>query len=366
MRRVLLLAIGLALLAAVPARANDVTSSCTLPGGADVDCSTWHSSSVTLHWQWEPFGSETSTDQCNTRTISTDTSSAGVSVTCVVTWGPDSASHMATVRVDKTPPKVTGATPARPPDYNGWYNHPVAFTFQGSDALSGLASCETVTYTGPDGATAAVTGGCRDVAGNRGVGSFPLAFDDTAPAPAQVQIEPENRSVVLRWTAPADAARVLVVRASTQAARSAKTIYRGSGDDVKDRGLRNGVRYRYRVTVVDQAGNATTTHTSAIPTSSTLRPVSGTEVSAAPRLTWKPLRGASYYNVQLFRGRTKVLSAWPHGAHLQLPSAWRFRGHHRHLKAGIYRWFVWPGYGARNAQRYGAMVGRSSFRVVAH
>jgi hypothetical protein len=363
MRRALVLAALLVLAAAAPARANDVTPSCTV-GGASVDCSSWHSGSVTLHWTWDPFGSETATSNCDTRTFGSDT--AGTDVQCSVQWGPESASYKVTIRVDKTPPRVTGATPDRPPDYNGWYNHPVAFAFHGSDALSGLASCETVTYAGPDGATAAVTGGCRDVAGNRGVGSFPLAFDDTPPAPAQVQVEPENRSIVLRWTAPPDATRVLVVRDSTRSARAAKTIYRGSGDDVKDRGLHNGVRYRYRVTVVDQAGNATTTRTSAMPTSSTLRPVSGTEVSAAPRLTWKPLRGASYYNVQLFRGRTKVLSAWPHGAHLQLPAAWRYRGHHRHLKAGIYRWFVWPGYGARNAQRYGSLVGRSSFRVVAH
>ena len=45
---------------------------------------------------------------------------------------------------------MTGATPDRQPDANGWYNHPVGFGFAGTDATSGLADCTPVTYEAPD------------------------------------------------------------------------------------------------------------------------------------------------------------------------------------------------------------------------
>ena len=347
--------------ASAPAHANEVDPSCTLSNLTHVDCSNWHSSSVTLRWSWTP-GGETSTTGCGTTTISGDTPPAGLSVPCTVFWGTDFAGSTAIVKVDKTSPSVAGAAPARPPDHDGWYNHPVVFSFSGSDALSGLASCDSVDYSGPGGAGAAVTGGCRDVAGNRGVASFPILYDATPPAPAQVAAEPGNDSIKLSWVAPADAATVHVARA-TGAAAAPKTIYKGSGDDVTDRGLRNGVRYSYTVTVIDQANNATRTTTSAVPTASTLRPLDGTLASAPPRLTWRSAKGATYYNVQLLKGKRKILSAWPHGAHLQLPLTWRYRGHHRRLATGKYRWYVWPGYGARSAHRYGGLLGHSGFRI---
>jgi hypothetical protein len=168
--------------------------------------------------------------------------------------------------------------------------------------------------------------------------------------------------VRLSWVPPPDASTVVVER-QTQSSARAKTVYKGMGRDVTDKGLRNGVRYRYTVTVLDQAGNANETKASAVPTASTLRPVNGTALSAPPRLTWKSVKGATYYNVQLFRGKRKVLSAWPHGSHLQLKAKWRYRGHRLRLKPGTYRWYVWPGFGARSSQHYGHLVGRSSFRV---
>ena len=352
--------IGLTLVFAAPAQANTVTPSCTLRG-SPVTCANWHSGDVTLRWNWDPEGTETATDGCGTVTFSSDTPSGGASVKCTVSWGPVDVGYTATVRVDETLPAVTGVTPSRPPDYGGWYNHPVAFTFQGFDALSGLGSCDNVQYSGPQGA--AVTGSCRDVAGNRTIASFPVSYDSTPPAPAQVNAEPENGSVKLSWVAPPDASSVVVERSQNTAAARWKTVYRGSGDDVTDRGLRNGVRYRYAVTVLDQAGNSTSTDASAVPTASSLRPVKGTSVSAPPRLTWKRVKGASYYNVQLFKGKKKVLSAWPHGAHLQLRTTWKYRGHKRRLKTGTYRWYVWPGFGSRPAQRYGSLIGTSSFHL---
>ena len=67
-----------------------------------------------------------------------------------------------TVNYDATAPQVTGVNPA--PDPSGWYTQPVVFSFLGVDGLSGLDSCPTVAYDGPDGADAFVTGICLDKA----------------------------------------------------------------------------------------------------------------------------------------------------------------------------------------------------------
>lgn len=342
------------------AHANDVTPICKV-GGSTVGCSTWHSGDVNLSWGFDPNPPDRTTG-CDFQKFSADTPAEGTSLTCTAFWGVDFAGATATVRVDKTKPTVTGMTPSRPPDYGGWFNHPVAVSFTGADGLSGIASCDAVQVAGPDSAALQVSGGCRDVAGNRTVASFPIAYDSTPPAPAQVAAEPQNGSVRLSWVPPADASSVVVTRQSEASAR-AKTLYRGSGHDVTDKGLHNGVRYRYAVTVLDQAGNANTTNTSAVPTASSLRPVQGTSLGTPPRLTWKSVKGASYYNVQLFKGKKKVLSAWPHGSHLQLKAKWRYRGHRLRLKPGTYRWYVWPGFGARASQQYGRMLGKSSFRI---
>lgn len=340
------------------ADANTVTPSCSLPSLLPVSCAGWHAASVTLRWTWNP-GGELSTSGCQTQTFATDTPPPGPTVTCTVTWNDGFAGNKATVLVDKTPPAVSSATPARAPDHDGWYNHPVPFAFHGADATSGIASCDTVTYAGPGGPGASVSGGCTDLAGNRGIAAFPISYDATPPAPARVTEAPGNRSIRLNWVAPPDAASVRVHRLSAPQ----KMIYAGRAGHATDRRLQNGVRYRYSITVFDEAGNATTTRASAIPTASKLRPLSGTVVQGPPRLTWRRARGADYYNVQLFKGKRKILSAWPHGAHLQLRPAWRYRGKHRRLVPGVYRWYVWPGFGLRFEHRYGPRLGGSSFRV---
>jgi hypothetical protein len=83
---------------------------------------------------------------------------------------------------DATAPQVLGASPARAPDANGWYNAPLTLTFQGGDVTSGVQACTSVTYGGPDSGTASVSGSCRDRAGNQsGSSSFALSYDGTAP-----------------------------------------------------------------------------------------------------------------------------------------------------------------------------------------
>jgi hypothetical protein len=78
--------------------------------------------------------------------------------------------------------------------------------------------------------------------------------------------------------------------------------------------------------------------------------------------------GAAYYNVQLYRGRSpvpkaKIFSAWPARPQVALTRTWKFGGKTQRLTAGLYTWFAWPGIGAKAANRYGPLIGQSSFIV---
>jgi hypothetical protein len=142
-------------------------------------------------------------------------------------------------------------------------------------------------------------------------------------------------------------------------------VYRGSAHDYVDQGLTNGTRYTYTVTTLDAAGNQSAPASiSTVADGSTLRPFIDTEVFQAPSLTWAKKSKASYYNVQIYLGKSKVLSIWPKTTSLKLRSKWRFNRHSYSLKPGLYRWYVWPGVGRMAAHKYGALVGSSTFRVV--
>src|SRR5215212_5343709 len=123
-----------------------------------------------------------STSGCDVQTLSTDTPSSGTPKTCEVEWlNGDTVTVVKRIHVDTTPPTVTDASPARGPDHDRWYNHPVEFVFHGSDASSGLQGCSAVTYGGPDSASAMATGICRDVAGNVASRDGPLLYVSTPP-----------------------------------------------------------------------------------------------------------------------------------------------------------------------------------------
>jgi hypothetical protein len=136
-------------------------------------------------------------------------------------------------------------------------------------------------------------------------------------------------------------------------------------------GLRRST-HSFEVHAIDAAGNVDATGavhrwTIAAPrrartTSALLAPRAGARVTSPPLLVWRRVRRASFYNVQLYRGRVKVLSSWPTRPRLQLRARWTYLGRQRKLTAGTYRWFVWP---ASGANRYGRLLGQSTFRVAA-
>jgi hypothetical protein len=260
------------------------------------------------------------------------------------------------VRYDGTPPQVTGASANRPPDAGGWYNHPLVVSFHGSDTTSEIEACTQARYAGPDAGAASVGGSCRDRAGNGSTAaSFALRYDATPPSLTGVTAKAGNGSVVLRWAASPDTALVEIRRGGV-------VVYRGTGRSFTDTRLENGVRYRYTLTGYDEARNAASSEVGATPTAPLLAPKAGATVSAPPRLVWKAAEKATYYNVQVWR-RGKIFSAWPTGTSLQLKRTWTYAGRRHRLSPGRYRWYVWPGYGRRAQNKFGRLLGWSTFVV---
>jgi hypothetical protein len=110
-----------------------------------------------------------------------DSGSTSVAGSCVDTAGNQRALAFP-LKYDATAPAVTGASAARAPDANGWYNRALVVSFAGSDATSGVETCSAPTYNAPDSASASVSGSCRDRAGNTSaLGSFAFKYDATAP-----------------------------------------------------------------------------------------------------------------------------------------------------------------------------------------
>jgi hypothetical protein len=265
------------------------------------------------------------------------------------------------IKVELSSPAATVA-PSRPPDSAAWYNHPLAATVTAT-AFSGIASCTSTTYAGPNSTAATLSATCVDNAGKTvNVVSAPFAFDVTPPS-LTAAADPGDGSVQLSWQAGGD----LAPTASITVTRSPGdgTVYSGNSTGYTDTSARNGTRYTYTITARDVAGNASTQTVVATPAPRLLQPVANANVqmSAPPVLTWTPVRGATYYNVQLYRHGAKVLSMWPVHAKLQLPRKWRFEGHRYRLKPGRYGWFVWPGFGKRSAGRYGHRIGARTFVV---
>jgi hypothetical protein len=320
------------------------------------DANGWYRSPVAV-----AFGGSDATsgiDSCTSASYSgPDTSGATVSGSCTDKAG-NSAGGSISLRYDSTAPSLTAAL-ARPPDSNGWYNHPVALAATGTDAGSGIDSCTGGTYSGPVSDTASLTATCTDKAGNSTSQTVTFKYDSTPPKLTNVTVTTGNGTATLRWKATPDDVRVVVARMPGPHGGVA-TVYQGDQHSFTDSRLHNGSRYRYVLSVTDPAGNVTTTRLSAEPLA-LLSPPQGQKVKHAPLLRWSRIAGADYYNVQLFRGGHKILSAWPVGTTLKLPGTWKYGGHRQTFGKGRYRWYVWPGYGPRKAAKYGKLVGGSAF-----
>jgi hypothetical protein len=352
MRRALLLAVVLAVAGPAVAQAEPlITRTCN----GSSTCSNWFTVPVRLDWT-VAGGSPVS--GCVDITLTQDT--IGSQQGCIASDGTDTVDRTVIIKIDKTPPLVTGAAPDRLPDHDGWYTRPVTFTPQGSDATSGLLGCDKPSYAGPDSVSASIVATCRDVAGNSASRVFALSYDATAPDIGAALITAADRVVRVFWPSVGTAQ---LVRTPGPAGSPSGVVYEGPGAGFIDREVRNGRQYRYVLTVSDPAGNAASRDFTAVPGPYLISPAKRAVVNAPPLLRWTPVRGARYYNVQLFRGKRKILSAWPRKAQLQLKQRWRYRGRRYRLVEGRYQWYVWPGEGPRAARRYGDRIGARSFVV---
>jgi hypothetical protein len=320
----------------------------------------WYARPVTVGFTGSDGGSGVAS--CTSATYSgPDSASASADGTCRDVAGNVSATASLALKYDATPPAVT-ATPGRKPTAAGWYNHAVSIAFAGTDATSGIDSCTApVRYAGPDTSTGTISGTCTDQAGNQSSATLPLKYDSTPPRISDVATSVASGRVTVKWRSSGGLAAT-VLRAPGRGRAKVSIVYHGTATSYRDTSIKKGVVYHYTVATTDAAGND-----ARVKVAASLRlqmtPAAGAVVHAGDALTWVKSAGATYYNVQLFRGNHKVLTAWPLTARFRLPHAWTFSGRRQTLARGTYKWYVWPGHGPRAAARYGRLIGTSSFRV---
>jgi hypothetical protein len=187
-----------------------------------------------------------------------------------------------------------------------------------------------------------------------------------------------NLSVSLSWKPPArDFDHVDVVQ-SAGAGGDEKVVYSGKKKSFVAKGLTNGIEYRFLLIAYDKAGNrASGVAVVALAQQQTLlAPPNGAVLTKAPLVKWKPLKGARYYNAQIWfepagSGRAvlaatasrKVMSVWPTKPSFKMKKSWRFGGKKFTLKQGRYLLYVWPGIGPKSADRYGKLLVQAEFRI---
>ena len=329
------------------------------------DAGGWYNHRLSVDWGGSDPGFGSGISSCSSYAYGgPDAASVQPSGGCTDKAGNASAPVTFSFRFDATPPTGIAAAPARPPDHDGWYNHPLAVQWSGSDALSGIASCTSADYGDAAAAGPAVlSGGCTDQAGNS---SDPLAFDldydETPPVFGRLALTALDGTVLLRWRV-SGATHVSVSRSPGVGRATTSIVYEGSAAAFADRKAENYVPYRYVVTAEDAAGNTLRRTAVATPKPTLFAPRPGARLGAgsAPVFAWKPDARARYYNLQLWLDGQQVGSWWPSRARLALPSHWRFAHAGHRLGAGNYAWYVWPGRGPKRAGRYGPLLGKSTF-----
>jgi hypothetical protein len=318
----------------------------------------WYVSNVTVRWI---VAGET-WHNCLTTTLVADTPGQRMSCSARNDTTGEEASKSVTIKLDKTAPVVVHTSLERQPDSNGWYNRPFSIAFIGTDVTSTLASCPALRYAGPDTPGSALGGVCTDHAGNQAPASFAFKYDATPPMVFAVHAKLGNKTAEITWRASDDTHLVHVTRAPGRNGQGESVVYSGAAKGFRDKRLSVGRSYEYRVTGVDEAANRSDRTLKIVATGALLTPAPGARVKVPPTLSWTPLKGVRYYNVQVIRGR-RVLSAWPTRPGFQMRRTWRYNGRRYRLKPGLYRWYVWPGIGKISAGRYGKQLGSSTFVV---
>jgi hypothetical protein len=247
-------------------------------------------------------------------------------------------------------------------------------TSTGVSTVTVQATTVATTVTATATATTTVAAGPQPAVPDR-PGQVGLSSPPPPPAPGRVtrlSARPGDHRVTLTWVLPTSPSFAYVVLSRSRARASASraparelVVYRGRRRRFVDRHLKNDVVYRYVVVAVSTSGaRSAGVAVLARPSLRALAaPVMNARVSSPPLLRWVPTRRATYYNVQLFLGKEKLLSLWPSKARLQLRDSWSYAGKTYRLSKGRYTWYVWPGFGDRSKPKYGPLLGQSAFVV---
>lgn len=357
-------AVGLALFLILAAAAAASTPTISYSIDGIVGTNGWyrgstHGNNVVVHWS---VSLDATATNCLAAVTVTGPSS-GTTRSCWAQNADGTATAVTRVlKIDATPPSIT-ARLSRKPDFHGWYNHPVEIRWSGTDATSGVASCNAKTYRGPDSGAAAVSGGCVDRAGNSAVSEVGLAYDATPPALRNVTEESTTAADVLSWSSSSTSDRI-VVRRRIRGRRARTTMFNGVASGFTDTTVHPGTQYVYSVRSFDQAGN----HSRVVSLAGRLKILTLIKrpyvpiAAPNPILRWRRVDGADYYNVQLFRGSRRIYAVWPTMHQVGLPTTWKWSGQSYHLSPGQYRWYVWAGFGPRRAARY-QIVGSGRFSM---
>jgi hypothetical protein len=285
--------------------------------------------------------------------------------------------------IDTVPPETTIAS--GPPASSN--SASAAFTFTSGESgstffcslnSSGFAPCTSPrAYSGLGDGTYTFHVQAVDAAGNVDPSAATYTWTISGVGPPIADLRPPanvsrlRRSVgygrlQLRWLKPRDADfdHVGVYVSTSPKTPPRKLLYTGKAQTYTDRHFKNGQYYRYLVVSYDHAKNASGGKPALVrPSALLVAPRPGSAVRKAPTFRWAGVRGAAFYNIQLWKNGEKILSRWPGKARQVLSRGWRYRGRRYSLSHGVYVWYVWPGFGPRTQARYGQLLGYASFRV---
>jgi hypothetical protein len=189
-------------------------------------------------------------------------------------------------------------------------------------------------------------------------------YDATAPTLPVAKAEVAKGVAKIVWQRSPDAVLVEIERTPGVNGRRKTIVYQGTGVSFTDKTVHAGIRYRYEIRARDVAGNMTQKAVTAdLDLPALYRPSAGAAVRAPLVLAWKRVKGATFYNVQLYRKGVKVLTFWPKAPTFRVGKTWRHAGKVQRLEPGRYNWYVWGARGTRQKPKYGKLLGSSSFVV---
>jgi hypothetical protein len=191
---------------------------------------------------------------------------------------------------------------------------------------------------------------------------------DTTPPTVHARAAVAYRRMVLTWESSTDTTQVVVLRSTRRGRAPSQEVYSGGGRRYTDRRFSNGAYHRYSIIANDRAGNVSASiEVDVTPSALLLSPADRAHFIAdrrpLPVFRWRSAPGARYYNLQLWRGGSKVLSAWPRSTGFALKASWTYQGRRYGFVPGRYTWFVWPSFRPLPHAAYGPLLGQASFRA---